>query len=260
MPRQSAQSRRLAELMEGIDIAMCTTLGPNGYPVSRPLSTQAAAFDGERVWFFVEADSPKVEEIRAHPKVNLGYVSHKDNTYVSLAGDARVYRDQALIDEMWSDALKAYFPRGRTDPNLALLEVMATSAEYWDGPASTLGKLVRFVIARVTKREEVLGENRIVDLGRGASARKRLPPSHANARKGARKAAKSVLATGAGAKQRAGTRGAAKSATTGRKSTASRGGSRTAAAKSTGSTRKSPAKASGSARKSATAAARKRAR
>ena len=197
MPRQSAQSRRLAELMEGIDIAMCTTLGPNGYPVSRPLSTQAAAFDGERVWFFVEADSPKVGEIRAHPKVNLGYVSHKDNTYVSLAGDARVYRDQALIDAMWSDALKAYFPRGRTDPKLALLEVGATSAENWDGPASTLGKLVRFVIARVTKREEVLGENRIVDLGRGASARKRLPPSHANARKGARKAAKSVLATGA---------------------------------------------------------------
>ena len=260
MPRQSAQSRRLAELMEGIDIAMCTTLGPNGYPVSRPLSTQAAAFDGERVWFFVAADSPKVEEIRAHPKVNLGYVSHAKNTYVSLAGDARVYRDQALIDEMWSDALKAYFPRGRTDPNLALLEVMATSAEYWDGPASTLGKLVRFVIARVTKREEVLGENRIVDLGRGASARKRLPPSHANARKGARKAAKSVLATGAGAKKRAGTRGAAKSATTGRKSASGGARARKSAAKSTGSARKSATQSSGSARKSASAAARKRAR
>lgn len=229
MPRQSAQSRRLAELMEGIDIAMCTTLGPNGYPVSRPLSTQAAAFDGERVWFFVAADSPKVEEIRAHPKVNLGYVSHAKNTYVSLAGDARVYRDQARIDEMWSDALKAYFPRGRTDPNLALLEVMATSAEYWDGPASTLGKLVRFVIARVTKREEVLGENRIVDLGRGASARKRLPPSHADARKGARKAAKSVLATGA---KRAGAR----------KASAAKKTSRAATGRKQASARKSPAK------------------
>jgi general stress protein 26 len=228
MPRQSAQSRRLAELMEDIDIAMCTTLGPNGYPVSRPLSTQAAAFDGERVWFFVAADSPKVVEIRAHPKVNLGYVSHAKNTYVSLAGDARVYRDQALIDEMWSDALKAYFPRGRTDPNLALLEVMATSAEYWDGPASTLGKLVRFVIARVTKREEVLGENRIVDLGRGASARKRLPPSHADARKGARKAAKSVLATGA--KKTARKTGAAKTT------------SRAATGRKQASARKSPAK------------------
>jgi general stress protein 26 len=251
MPRQSAQSRRLAELMEGIDIAMCTTLGPNGYPVSRPLSTQAAAFDGERVWFFVAADSPKVEEIRAHPKVNLGYVSHAKNTYVSLAGDARVYRDQALIDEMWSDALKAYFPRGRTDPNLALLEVMATSAEYWDGPASTLGKLVRFVIARVTKREEVLGENRIVDLGRGASARKRLPPSHADARKGARRAAKSVLATGAGAKK----------AMSARKSPAKKaGGARASAAKTAGRTRKPASKRSGSARKTAAAAARKRTR
>lgn len=235
MPRPSAQSRRLAELMEGIDIAMCTTLGPNGYPVSRPLSTQAAAFDGERVWFFVQADSPKVEEIRAHPQVNLAYVSHAKNTYVSLAGDARVYRDQALIDDMWSDALKAYFPRGRTDPNLALLEVVATSAEYWDGPASTLGKLVRFVIARVTKREEVLGENLIIDLGRGASARKRLPPSHANARKGARKAAKSVLATGTGASKggarKAGASKTASRAAPGRKSTAARSTTRKAPAK-----------------------------
>lgn len=245
MPRPSAQSRRLAELMEGIDIAMCTTLGPNGYPVSRPLSTQAAAFDGERVWFFVAADSPKVEEIRAHPKVNLGYVSHAKNTYVSLAGDARVYRDQALIDGMWSDALKAYFPRGRTDPNLALLEVMATSAEYWDGPASTLGKLVRFVIARVTKREEVLGENRIVDLGRGASARKRLPPSHADARKGARKAAKSVLATGAkqGGARKTATAKSTTRATTARKPSAAKAGARKPPAKSARTTaRNAPSK------------------
>lgn len=42
----------LARLMKKIDIAMLTTTGPNGYLVSRPLSTQAAEFDGERVWFF----------------------------------------------------------------------------------------------------------------------------------------------------------------------------------------------------------------
>ena len=34
---------RLGSLLEGIDIAMLTTLGDRGYPVSRPLSTQALA-------------------------------------------------------------------------------------------------------------------------------------------------------------------------------------------------------------------------
>lgn len=61
----------LGKLLENIDIAMLTTVGANGYLVSRPLSTQQAQFDGKRVWFFTEADSPKIDEIRRHPKVNL---------------------------------------------------------------------------------------------------------------------------------------------------------------------------------------------
>ena len=123
------QSQQIADLMKGIDIAMFTTVGPNGYLVSRPLSTQTAAFDGERVWFFVQGDSPKVEEIARHPKVNVAYASKERNTYLSVAGQARVFRDQARIDAMWSDALKAYFPRGRTDPNLMLLEVRVNTVE-----------------------------------------------------------------------------------------------------------------------------------
>ena len=70
----------LGKLLEKIDIAMLTTVGANGYLVSRPLSTQQATFDGERVWFFTEADSPKIDEIRRHPKVNLAYASKDKNT------------------------------------------------------------------------------------------------------------------------------------------------------------------------------------
>lgn len=60
MARRATSAERLAELIEGIDIAMLTTVGPEGWLVSRPLSTQQASFDGERLWFFTEADSPKV--------------------------------------------------------------------------------------------------------------------------------------------------------------------------------------------------------
>src|SRR5918993_92290 len=89
----------LGKLLENIDIAMLTTVGANGYLVSRPLSTQQATFDGERVWFFTEADSPKIGEIRRHPKVNLAYASKDKNTYVSLAGDARVTRKEEVMAE-----------------------------------------------------------------------------------------------------------------------------------------------------------------
>ena len=129
----------LGKLIEGIDIAMLTTVGRDGYLVSRPLSTQKSSYDGRRVWFFTEADSPKIAEVRRHPKVNLAYASKDKNTYVSLAGVARVNRDRALIGQFWNDAMKAFFPKGVDDPNLVLLEVEPRTVEYWDGPGSFIG-------------------------------------------------------------------------------------------------------------------------
>lgn len=212
----TTQAQKIGALIADIDIAMLTTVGAGGFLMSRPLSTRQASFDGSKVWFFTEADSPKVAEIRRNAKVNLAYASEKRNTYVSLTGTAKVSRDRAMIDALWSDAAKAFFPKGKDDPNLVLLEVALRSAEYWDGPSTAIGKLVTFVIARVTKNEEVMGENRIVDL-RG-DGRKRLPPSHARARTGARSAAKHVVtgksaapkkAAKAASPKRAGTRAAA---------------------------------------------------
>ncbi len=184
--------RQIAELLEKIDTAMLTTVGPDGFLVSRPLSTQDSAFDGKRVWFFTEADSPKVAEIARYPKVNLAYASRDRNTYVSLAGTASVNRDRRRIGRLWNDAMKAFFPGGKDDPNLVLLEVEVRSIEYWDGPGSLIGKLVSFVIARVTGDEEVMGDNRLIGMG-GKRAASRLPPSHKDAPAGARKAAKRVL-------------------------------------------------------------------
>jgi general stress protein 26 len=178
----------LGKLLEDIDIAMLTTIGRDGLLVSRPLSTQRSSYDGRRVWFFTEADSPKVGEIRRNPKVNLAYASKEKNTYVSLAGVASVNRDRALIGQFWNDALKAFFPGGKDDPNLVLLEVEPRTVEYWDGPSSLIGKAISFLVARVTKKEELMGENRMLDLRR-SPVRAKLPPSHADARPGRKQAA-----------------------------------------------------------------------
>lgn len=162
---QDAQT--IAKLIEDIDITMFTTIGSEGYLVSRPLSTQKAQFDGQKVWFFVASDSPKVAEITRNSKVNLAYASKGRNTYVSMAGDAYVNNDPVKIEAFWNDALKAYFPRGVNDPKLTLIEVAVRTAEFWDGPGSLIGKAFAFAVARVTKRDDAMGENRIVDLRPG---------------------------------------------------------------------------------------------
>ena len=207
-------AQALGKLLEDIDIAMLTTVGSDGFLVSRPLSTQKSSFDGRRVWFFTEADSPKIAEVKRHPKVNLAYASKEKNTYVSLAGVASVNRDRALIEQFWNDALKAFFPKGKNDPNLVLLEVEPRTVEYWDGPSSLIGKAISFLVARVTKKEELMGENRMLDL-RKSPVRAKLPPSHADARPRTRApSAKKATAKKLAAKKAAAKRAPARKAAT----------------------------------------------
>lgn len=172
MPTRTEKRDQLRRLIEGIDIAMFTTIGEDGFPVSRPLSTQDAEFDGEVLWFFVRRDTPKVREIGRDPRVNVAYASKDANVYVSVAGRAELVDDRALIDLFWNDALKAYFGKGRDDPNLALIRVTVHSAQYWEGPSTGIGKLIAFVMARVTKDDRHLGGNHLLRMREKPAVRK----------------------------------------------------------------------------------------
>lgn len=154
---------QLAALIKDVQVAMFTTTGVDGRLYSRPLGTQEVEFDGD-LWFATSADSPKVAEIALNPRVNVAYASPSKNSYVSVAGTARIVDDRAKIDALWSPAMKLFFPEGKDDPNLRLIHVQAESAEYWDGPGTLLGKALSFVLSAVQDEPSRLGDNGFVDL------------------------------------------------------------------------------------------------
>jgi general stress protein 26 len=154
--------QKLATLIKGIKVAMLTTQETDGTLRSRPMATQAAEFDGT-LWFFTQASSHKVDEIDREHNVNVSYADAGDNRYVSVSGRARLVRDRAKIDELWSPILKAWFPRGKDDPETALLRVDVEKAEYWDAPSSTIVKLVGFAKAMATGQTYTPGENRKIN-------------------------------------------------------------------------------------------------
>lgn len=206
MATRKQQLERLAGLMKKIDIAMLTTIAPGGDLVSRPLSTQAASFDGEYAWFLSDGDSQKVAELRRNPKVNVAWSSKDANTYLSASGDADVRHDRALIDRFWNDALKAFFPKGPDDPNLVVIEVRVRTIEYWDGPGSWIGKAATFVAARITGNDDLMGENRIVDV---ATGRSRKPPGSDRPGGGRGTGGRKTAARKAGTRKVAGAKSAA---------------------------------------------------
>ena len=75
-----------------------------------------------------------------------------------MSGKASVSRDRAKIHELWQPIHKAWFPGGADDPNLGLLKVEVTSAEYWDSSNSKMVELLALE-ALITGTRAEPGEN-----------------------------------------------------------------------------------------------------
>jgi general stress protein 26 len=160
---KSESIARLGELIKDIRIAMLTTVDDDGGLRSRPMATQDEQFDGE-LWFFTQASSPKGNDIASDHQVNVAYAAPDKQRYISISGRARLVRDKAKMKQLWSPILKAWFPEGLNDPDLALLQISAERAEYWDDSHSKVGNLIELVKALATGKEAEMGENRKIDL------------------------------------------------------------------------------------------------
>lgn len=151
-------TRKLGELIEAIEVGMLTTVGPDGTLVSRPLHTLKIDPAGNLL-FFTEADSGKVDDLQRKSKVNVAYAHPSKQNYVSVTGHASVVRDRALIEELWKPVHKVFFPRGKDDPDLAILRVETHSAEYWESSGNFIGRAIDFGRALAGEGPEALGEH-----------------------------------------------------------------------------------------------------
>ena len=142
-------AQKLYELIKDMKICMMTTAEPDGSLHSRPMHSQAADEAGD-LWFFTQLQSGKSVEIAKDAHVNLAYCNPSKQHYVSVSGRAELVRDKTKIREKWSEGMKAWFPGGVDDPQIALIRVHPERGEYWDSPSSTLVHLYGYVKASVT--------------------------------------------------------------------------------------------------------------
>lgn len=166
MAEQTAHDK-LAELIDDIDVAMMTTREADGSMRSRPMMTQNERFEDD-LWFFTRLDSAKVEELQMDPQVNLSYSAPSKQRYVSVSGEARVVRDRETMKRFWSPVHRAWFPGGLEDPQLCILRVRPTYAEYWDSPNSAVVHLFGMAKAVVSGEAYEPGENEKIDLDRAS--------------------------------------------------------------------------------------------
>lgn len=164
-PTHDEAVAKLRDLIKGIDIAMLTTVDTSdGTLRSRPMSTNGdIEFDGD-LWFFTRASSHKVEEIERSPEVNASFAQPDKQNYVSMSGTAALVTDRDKMKELWTPHLKAWFPEGTEDPDMALLKISVAKAEYWDAPSSLMLHAYGILKATLTGQSPSGGEDVKVDL------------------------------------------------------------------------------------------------
>ena len=129
--------RKLRKFIKNTRIAMFTTVATDGRLRSRPMANLKGGFDGD-LWFVTRSTAPKAEEIKDNQHVNISYSDPDDERFVSFSGLACLVREPARLEELWSRRLRAWFPAGKKDPELALIRVRIDRAEVWDSKTSTM--------------------------------------------------------------------------------------------------------------------------
>ena len=162
---QQDDLNKLREMVKDIDFCMLTTLDENGDPHSRPMSSNGDIDQTGNLWFFTSVSSHKVSEIENTPKVNVSFADPKNQRYVSITGVANLVRDRNKIKDLWRPEFRMWFPEGKDDPEIALLQIRLEKAEYWDSPSSTIGFALSFVSSLITGKQPDFGENKKLDLG-----------------------------------------------------------------------------------------------
>lgn len=145
----------VAKLIDGIPIAMLTTVEGDGALASRPMAALEMDAHGA-LWFFTDLRSSKVEHLRV---ANLSFTDPRHGTYVSLSGRGEIDTDRGRIERLWTAFAKPWFPDGPDSPNLALLKFIPDAADYWDAPHSKMVRAFGVIASMVAGKPIAMGEH-----------------------------------------------------------------------------------------------------
>ena len=120
---------KLIDLTGDFDNAMLVTHAAGGKIDGRPMAIAKVESDGD-LWFASDRGSGKIAEIRADDDVAV--IMQGGNKFVTLTGKCRLVDDRKMVDELWREPWRVWFPGGKEDPSLILLHVRVEAGEYWD--------------------------------------------------------------------------------------------------------------------------------
>ncbi len=116
---------------------------------SEPMTAQIDEGVHDTLWFFTGKDN----RVAMGGPAMIQYASKGHDFFACLHGDLSTDQDPAMIDKLWSKQVEAWFPGGKTDPNVLLLRYTIGSAEMWEADVSLTG-MVKMMFGGTIKPSE----------------------------------------------------------------------------------------------------------
>ncbi|RYD65845.1 MAG: general stress protein [Verrucomicrobiaceae bacterium] len=122
---------------------------------AEPMTAQLDKEAHHTVWFFTTRDNRIAPGGRA-----MGQVATKGHDiFACISGTLVEETDKARWDKHWNNAVEAWFPKGREDPNIVMLRFEISDSEVWKADLSIVGKL-KLLTGHTIKPEEA-GEHSV---------------------------------------------------------------------------------------------------
>ncbi len=154
---EQTQADELWSYVKDIPVAMMATR-MQGRIHARPMHKVQNEFAGT-LWFFTDVTTTKTVEIEDTHDVCLSYQDTHKQLYISVSGTARVIRDPTLVDKFWNPMVGAWFPKGKADPNIGLIEVNVEQAEVWNSDSNRMTQLFKMAMANARNKRPDMGEH-----------------------------------------------------------------------------------------------------
>jgi len=155
------QLDKLHSLIKDIRTGILLTHNGSNKIQGRPMATAGIDEDGT-IWYFTNEFSGKAHDIENNSDVYITYSDASSNSYVTISGTASIENDKQKMEELYTPAVKVWFPQGLEDPKLALLKVQPIEAEYWDNSSSKIVILFHMLKSVITGDKYTEGEHAAV--------------------------------------------------------------------------------------------------
>ncbi len=141
--------QKCLSLMETADAIYLSTNSSDGYPHTRMMSNlrnkeenpKAAETIAQKkedfiIYFATSKSSPKMQHIRANPKVSAYFCNPREIQTLMLAGEVEEVSNLGFKRKLWQDGWEIHWPKGAEDPEFTVIKLLPSFAKgmFKEGP------------------------------------------------------------------------------------------------------------------------------